>query len=143
MPTGRLGGEPALNAAWAFRNGASETDALRMVTLNPAEMFGVADWMGSIDVGKDADFLVLEGHPFEYNVLPQMVYIDGQRVYEASAAAPRSSTHSNSAMLDPLSWFGGGLAAGIAFVLFAQSRLRTARRLASATATVADRRSQI
>ena len=72
MPTGRLGGEPVLNAAWAFRNGVAEADALKMVTLNPAEMFGMANRIGSIEPGKDADFLVLEGHPFEYNVLPEM-----------------------------------------------------------------------
>ena len=58
MPTGRLGGEPVLNAAWAFRNGVAEADALKMVTLSPAEMFGIADRIGSIEPGKDADFLV-------------------------------------------------------------------------------------
>ena len=80
MPTGRLGGEPALNAAWVFRNGGTEEEALRMVTLNAAELLGVADRVGSLDVGKDADFMVLEGHPFDYRVLPQMVFIDGKLV---------------------------------------------------------------
>ena len=56
MPTGRLGGEPALNAAWAFRNGVPEQDALKMLTLNAAEMFDMEAHIGSIDVGKDADF---------------------------------------------------------------------------------------
>jgi len=82
MPTGRLGGEPALNAAWAFRNGASEQEALRMVTLNAAEMLGMEDQIGSIDVGKDADFMILEGHPFDYRVLPLMVFIDGQLIHQ-------------------------------------------------------------
>jgi imidazolonepropionase-like amidohydrolase len=82
MPTGRLGGEPALNAAWAFRNGASEQDALRMATLNAAEMLGIEDRVGSIDVGKDADFMILEGHPFDYRVLPLMVFIDGVLIHE-------------------------------------------------------------
>ena len=82
MPTGRLGGEPALNAAWAFRNGASEQEALRMVTLNAAEMLGIDDRIGSIDVGKDADFMILEGHPFDYRVLPLMVFIDGKLIHE-------------------------------------------------------------
>ena len=80
MPTGRLGGEPALNAAWAFRNGVPEQDALKMLTLNAAEMFDMDDRIGSIDVGKDADFMILEGHPFDYRVLPQSVYIDGKLV---------------------------------------------------------------
>ncbi len=76
-PIGRLGGEPILNSAWAFRNGVSEMEALRMATLYAAEMGGVADRLGSIEVGKDADFVVLEGHPFDYRVLPQMVFVDG------------------------------------------------------------------
>ena len=44
-----------------------------------------------IGVGKDADFMVLEGHPFDYRVLPQMVFIDGKlegSPFPASAAAP-------------------------------------------------------
>ena len=82
MPTGRLGGEPALNAAWAFRNGASEQEALRMVTLNAAEMLGMEDRIGSIDVGKDADFMNLEGHPFDYRALPLMVFIDGRLIHQ-------------------------------------------------------------
>ncbi len=80
MHTGRLGGEPALNAAWAFRNGTPEQEALKMFTLNAAEMLDMGDRIGSIDVGKDADFMVLEGHPFDYRVLPQMVFIDGELV---------------------------------------------------------------
>ena len=39
--------------------------------------------IGSIDVGKDADFMVLEGHPFDYRVLPQMVFIDGELVFSS------------------------------------------------------------
>ena len=88
MPTGRLGGEPALNAAWVFRNGATEDEALRMVTLNAAEMLGVNDLVGSLDVGKDADFMILEGHPLDYRVLPQMVFVDGRQVVNKSDGRP-------------------------------------------------------
>jgi imidazolonepropionase-like amidohydrolase len=90
MTTGRLGGEPALNAAWVFRNGVPEEQALRMFTLNAAAMFGLSDRVGSLDAGKDADFVVLEGHPFDYRVLPVLVAIDGQVVYRAGEpmAAP-------------------------------------------------------
>jgi imidazolonepropionase-like amidohydrolase len=82
MPTGRLGGEPALNAAWVFRNGVPEQEALRMFTLNAAEMLDMEERVGSIDVGKDADFMILEGHPFDYRVLPEMVFIDGRLVHQ-------------------------------------------------------------
>jgi imidazolonepropionase-like amidohydrolase len=82
MPTGRLGGEPALNAAWAFRNGVTEQEALKMFTLNAAEMMGMEARIGSIEIGKDADFMILEGHPFDYRALPKMVFIDGRLVHQ-------------------------------------------------------------
>ena len=77
-PIGRLGGEPILNSAWAFRNGVPEVDALRMATLNAAELLGVDDRIGSIEPGKDADFVILEGHPFDYRVVPNWVFVDGK-----------------------------------------------------------------
>ena len=78
-PIGRLGGEPILNSAWAFRNGVPEVEALKMATLNAAEMLDMDDRIGSIEVGKDADFVILEGHPFDYRVLPSRVFVDGRR----------------------------------------------------------------
>ena len=77
-PIGRLGGEPILNSAWAFRNGVPEVDALRMATLNAAELLDMDDRIGSIEVGKDADFVILEGHPFDYRVVPGWVFVDGK-----------------------------------------------------------------
>ena len=59
-----------------------------MVTLNAAEMLGVGDQVGSIDVGKDADFMILEGHPLDYRVLPQMVFVDGRQVVNKTEARP-------------------------------------------------------
>jgi imidazolonepropionase-like amidohydrolase len=53
-----------------------------MVTLDAAEMIGVADLVGSLEVRKDADFMILEGHPFDYRVLPQAVFIDGKLVVD-------------------------------------------------------------
>ena len=77
-PIGRLGGEPILNSAWAFRNGVPEVDALRMATLNAAELLDMDDRIGSIETGKDADFVILEGHPFDYRVVPAWVFVDGR-----------------------------------------------------------------
>ena len=77
-PIGRLGGEPILNAAWAFRNGVPEVDALRMATLHAAELLDSGDRIGSIEPGKDADFVILEGHPFDYRVVPEWVFVDGR-----------------------------------------------------------------
>ena len=86
-PIGRLGGEPILNSAWAFRNGVPEVEALKMATLNAAEMLDMADRIGSIEVGKDADFVVLEGHPFDYRVVPRFVFVDGKLEAERKEAA--------------------------------------------------------
>ena len=77
-PIGRLGGEPILNAAWAFRNGVPEVDALKMATLNAAELLDADDLIGSIEPGKDADFVILDGHPFDYRVVPEWVFVDGR-----------------------------------------------------------------
>ena len=53
--------------------------------LHAAEMAGMGDRIGSIDVGKDADLVILEGHPFDYRVLPQMVFIDGELVFRSGS----------------------------------------------------------
>lgn len=50
-------------AALASRGGLSPDDALRAVTLGAAEVLGVADRVGSLSSGKDADFVVLTGEP--------------------------------------------------------------------------------
>ena len=52
------------------------SDAL--FTLNAAEMLDMGEELGSLDVGKDADLVVFEGHPFDYRALPVLVYIDGK-----------------------------------------------------------------
>ena len=42
----------------------SETEALKMITMNPAKQIGVDKRVGSIEVGKDGDIAVFSGHPF-------------------------------------------------------------------------------
>ena len=49
-----------------------------MATLYAAEMLDIGDRIGSIEVGKDADFVVLEGHRFDYRVVPAYVFVDGR-----------------------------------------------------------------
>ena len=49
-----------------------------MATLNAAELVDMDDRIGSIEPGKDADFVILEGHPFDYRVLPAWVFVDGR-----------------------------------------------------------------
>jgi imidazolonepropionase-like amidohydrolase len=58
-----------------------EEDALRAVTLTPAETLGVDDRVGSLDEGKDADFVVWSGHPFQIRSKVAQVFIGGVKVF--------------------------------------------------------------
>ncbi|HLJ92751.1 MAG TPA: amidohydrolase family protein [Gemmataceae bacterium] len=60
-----------------------DADVLRMLTVSPAEILGVADRVGALAVGKDADFVVLNGDPFAAHTRVQAVYVNGQPVYAA------------------------------------------------------------
>lgn len=52
-------------AAYAAKNGMGEEEALKAITINPAKICGVADRMGSLEVGKDADIAIFTTHPFD------------------------------------------------------------------------------
>ena len=58
--------------------------ALRAITLTPAEVFGVADRIGSLSAGKIADIVIWSGDPFEFASQPEKVYIRGQLVTQPS-----------------------------------------------------------
>jgi imidazolonepropionase-like amidohydrolase len=47
------------------------------VTINPAQMFGVADKVGSLEVGKDADVVIWSGDPLETTSAPTAVFVKG------------------------------------------------------------------
>lgn len=70
----------AMCAAIAMKNGLSEKDALKAITINPARHLGIENRVGSIEVGKDADILVFSESPFTAGVTPEMVFIDGKKV---------------------------------------------------------------
>jgi len=65
----------------AVAYGMTRDDALRAITLTPAEVFGVADRVGSLQVGKDADVVVWSGDPFEFASQPEHVFIRGREVH--------------------------------------------------------------
>jgi imidazolonepropionase-like amidohydrolase len=67
--------------------GASEEEALRMITLNPAKQLGVDKRVGSIEVGKDADLAIFNAHPFAPAARVEMTLVDG-RVFFDRATAP-------------------------------------------------------
>lgn len=57
--------------------GVSETEALKMITINPAKMLHIEDHVGSITVGKDADLVLWSGHPLSVYSHPLFTMIDG------------------------------------------------------------------
>lgn len=64
----------------AVADGMPWDDALRAITLTPAEMFGVADAVGSIEAGKLADIVIWPGDPFELTNYPDAVFINGEPI---------------------------------------------------------------
>ena len=78
---GEAGGDLMETAAFAFRNGLSENEALRAVTINAARITGMESRVGSLEPGKDADILILRGHPFATGSVPEAVFIDGKPAF--------------------------------------------------------------
>lgn len=70
-------------AAEAVKHGMNEMDALRSITVNPAIIGGVQDRVGSIEEGKDADFVLWSAHPFKTKARVQSTWINGQIVYSS------------------------------------------------------------
>ena len=71
-----------LCAGMAIKAGMDPFDALKAITINPAEHIGVADRVGSLEVGKDADLVITAGSPFEVLTEVKAVFIDGARIAE-------------------------------------------------------------
>ena len=68
--------------AIAVREGASEEDALKAITINAAKITGIADRVGSIEVGKDADIAVFSGHPFDFRSRCVLTLVNGKVAHE-------------------------------------------------------------
>jgi imidazolonepropionase-like amidohydrolase len=68
----------------AVAYGMSWDDALRAVTLTPAELFGLSDRIGSLQTGRDANLVLWSGDPFEFSTQVERVFIRGREVKEPS-----------------------------------------------------------
>jgi imidazolonepropionase-like amidohydrolase len=64
-------------AGYAVAYGLPYDEALKSITLNPAEIFGVADKLGSLDAGKTANVVIANGDPLDVKTDVKQVYIDG------------------------------------------------------------------
>ncbi len=67
-----------LCAALVARAGMDEEEALKAITINPAEILGVDHRLGSLEVGKDADIVIWSEHPFVLKSRPETVIINGK-----------------------------------------------------------------
>ncbi len=68
------------NAAMAESFGLPHEEAIRSITLYPAQILGVDDRIGSLDVGKDATLMVTDGDPLDIRTQVLQIWIDGKQV---------------------------------------------------------------
>ena len=64
-----------------LRTGLTEAQALSLVTSNPAKILKIDDRVGSLEVGKDADFVIWDGHPLSQFTRAEQTWIDGRRFF--------------------------------------------------------------
>lgn len=75
-----------LEAALATAYGLPDEEALRAVTINAAQILGVGDRVGSLETGKDADVIILDGPPLGIKTWVERVYVNGELVYSREEA---------------------------------------------------------
>lgn len=76
---------PRLNLDAAYSvgyGGLSETEALNLVTINSARQMGVSEHIGSLEAGKDADFVIWSDNPLSPRAIAQQTWIDGRRYFD-------------------------------------------------------------
>src|SRR5713101_9704092 len=64
--------------------GMSEEEALKTITLNGAKQLGLQKRLGSIEVGKDADLVIFNGHPLNSYARPELTLVEGEVYFQRS-----------------------------------------------------------
>jgi imidazolonepropionase-like amidohydrolase len=71
--------------------GTPEAEALKFVTLNPAKQLGIDRWVGSLEPGKDADFVIWSGHPLDSGSVCLQTWIDGKKFFDRALEPARAT----------------------------------------------------
>lgn len=91
----------AIDGAKPMRwGGVSETDAMRMLTINPAKQLGIDHRTGSLEVGKDADIVIWNGHPFSVYSRCEMTMIEGEVYFQKRDAFGLDAASTFKSVLD-------------------------------------------
>ncbi|MEG0372000.1 MAG: amidohydrolase, partial [Clostridium sp.] len=70
-------------AALCVKEGVSNEDALKMITINPAKILGIDKRVGSIEIGKDGDIVIFDGDPLDARTNVKWTIIEGRIVYKS------------------------------------------------------------
>lgn len=70
-------------AGLSAKAGMDRFEAMKTITINPAEILGIEDRVGTIEVGKDADLVLMTGHPFELDSRVEYTFVDGKIAFKA------------------------------------------------------------
>lgn len=82
-----------LEAAKAVKYGGTpEEEALKFVTINPARQLGIEHRVGSIEVGKDADFVIWSHSPLSTRTVCEQTWIEGKKYFDITLAAARAES---------------------------------------------------
>jgi imidazolonepropionase-like amidohydrolase len=104
--TDGVSGTPAIaiDAAKTMRfGGLTEEEALSTVTINPAKQLGIDHRVGSIEVGKDADLVIWDGHPLSVYSKPAITMIEGEVYFQRRDAHGVDQHSLRKTVLDPIS----------------------------------------
>ncbi|UCG58280.1 MAG: amidohydrolase family protein [Phycisphaerales bacterium] len=96
-----------VEAAFAVSGGLDEQTALEAITISAAEIIGAADRVGSLQVGKDADIIVLDGHPFHYSTFVELTFVNGKLMYDKKKSTYFSHIEHDGDLTDSI--YGSGL----------------------------------
>ena len=94
-----------INAAKAMRcGGLNEQDALKLITLNGAKELGIDNRTGSIDIGKDADIVIWDGHPLSVYSRVNTTLIEGEVYFQERDAFGLTAKSTFKTKLDPFKY---------------------------------------